>query len=387
MIPIRYNIRSLLRRRTTTAATALGIALVVFVASAASMLASGIRQTLVSSGEDDTAIVIRKGSDGELASVIEQQRVLLVLTAQGVATHEGRPLGAAELLVVTGMHKIGAEGLATVAVRGISDGSFALRPALTLAAGRRPRTGTNEVIIGKRLQGRFRGLELGQSFEFTRNRPVQVVGVFASGGSAYESEIWADLGLVRAAFGRQGLVSSVRVRLSGSAAFAGFRQAIEHDKRLTLQAYPERTFFEKQSEGTSAFIGAIGTIVSVFFSIAAMLGAMITMNATISKRQREIGTLRALGFSRSSVLLSFVAESCALAFVGGVVGALASLALSFVKIPMMNYASWSEMVFEFRPSAGGILGAVLAAVAVGFIGGFIPALRAARMPTLSAVRE
>jgi len=388
MIPIQYSLRNLIRRRANTLATAFGIALVVFVSSAAGMLAAGIRHTLMASGEQDSAIVLRKGSDGELSSVLEEELAAQVLSAPGIASSpNGRPLGTDELLVVAGMKRIADGNIATVSIRGITDTSFALRSGLSFIEGRAPRPNTSEIVIGKQMRGRFQGLEVGQSFELTRNRPVQVVGVFACNGSSYESEVWADANLTRNAFGRAGLSSSIRVRLKSANAFDEFRTALVKDRRFAMEVYRERTFFEKQSEGTATFIVAIGTLISIFFSIAAMLGAMITMNASIARRRREMGTLRALGFSRTSILFAIILESCLLAVAGGIVGAAVSTALGFVKVSMMNYASFSEMVFEFRPSAQTILSAVFTALLMGLFGGLLPALRAARIPAASALRD
>jgi putative ABC transport system permease protein len=213
-----------------------------------------------------------------------------------------------------------------------------------------------------------------------------VVGIMESGGSSYESEVWVDREVLRAAFGRQGGVSSVRVHLVSASAFDAFKASIEGDKRLGLMAERESDYYEKQSEGTSTFMGAMGTLIAVFFSMGAMIGAMITMYAAVAGRQREIGTLRALGFSRASILGSFLLEAVILALCGGLVGAIASLGMGQLHLSMMNMASWSEITFSFDPTPGIILRAMIFAGVMGLVGGFFPALRASRVSPVNAMR-
>lgn len=386
-IPLSYNVRSLFVRKTTTIATALGIALVVFVLASSLMLANGIKQTLVSTGADDRAMVIRKGSDAELASSIENPTVGIIKSASGVKKEGTTPLGAGEVVVVIAQEKLGTDGkVSNVQVRGVEPMSYKLRGELDIIAGRPAQPGTDEVVIGKALRGRYQGLELGQSFELKKNRPVQVVGVFDAGGSGFDSEVWCDIDTLRSTFGREGLVSSVLVQLESPTKFDAFRAAMEHDKQLGLQAYRESEYYEKQSEGTSIFISAIGILVSLFFSIGAMIGATITMYAAVSQRSREIGTLQALGFSRFSVLVAFLFEAIVLALIGGVLGALASLGMGAVKFSMMNFATWQEVTFSFTPTVGIIVGSAVAGMVMGLIGGFFPAIRAARTKPIAAMR-
>jgi putative ABC transport system permease protein len=273
-----------------------------------------------------------------------------------------------------------------VAIRGVPDDVMAFRPEVHIVAGRAPKAGTDEAIVGSRIRGRIKGVELDQSFDIKKNRPVKVVGVFEAGGSSYESEVWVDRDLLADAYGRKGVVSSVRVRLDSPNKFDAFRAGVENDKRLGLQALRETAFYEKQSEGASLFVGALGTVVSIFFAIGAMIGATITMYAAVANRQREIGTLRALGFSRRSILVSFLFEAIVLAVIGGAIGAVASLAMSFVRFSMVNMASWSEIVFSFDPTPEVIATALLFACGMGIIGGFFPAVRAARTSPRKAIR-
>jgi putative ABC transport system permease protein len=236
------------------------------------------------------------------------------------------------------------------------------------------------------MRGRIKGLDLDQSFDLKKNRPVKVVGIFDAGGSSYDSEVWVDRELLAQAYNRQGIVSSVRVRLDSPTKFDAFRAGVENDKRLGLQAARETTFYEKQSEGAAKFIEWLGGMVSVFFAAGAMIGAMITMYGAVANRQREIGTLRALGFSRASVLTSFLIEAVLLSAIGGALGAAASVAMGLVHFSMVNQASWSEVVFSFDPTPAVMATALAFSCGMGLIGGLLPAIRAARTSPLKAIR-
>lgn len=388
MIPATYNVRSLFVRKTTTIATVFGIALVVFVLAAALMLSAGIEKTLVSSGRSDSALVLRKGSDTELASAIETRVVSLILAAPGVKRgQDGQPLGDGEVVVVIAMDKMGTDGqVSNVQVRGTTERLIRARPEVHVVAGRPPRPGTDEVMVGKGVAGRFAGTDLGQNFDLKKNRPLQVVGLFESGGSSFESEIWADIDTVRTSFGREGMASSVTVRLDSSSKYDAFRAAMETDKQLGLEAFREDEYYRKQSEGTSIFIKALGIVITFFFSIGAMIGATITMHAAVAQRQREIGTLRALGFSRLSILSSFLLESLILALIGGAIGLSAALLMGFAKFSMMNFTTWQEITFQFHPEWQLLLGALIFGAGMGILGGFFPALRAARVSPVDAMR-
>jgi putative ABC transport system permease protein len=386
MIPLKYNLRSLMVRKTSNLLAVFGVALVVFVLATALMLSAGIRKTLATSGRDDIAIVIRKGSESELGSSIEDPTVGLIASQPGVAQVNGRGAGVGETVLVVALEKNGANGLTNIQVRGVSPEAATLNRPIQIIKGRAAKPGSDEVVIGKRLEGRFRGLELGTSFDLRRNRPALVVGVFSAGGTSYESEVWADQDTLRSAFGRPGIVSSVRVRLASPNAFDGFRTSIEQDKRMGLEALTERKYYERLSENTSLFITALGSVIAVFCSLGAMIGAMITMYGAVANRTREIGTLRALGFPRLQVLASFVIESLILSAAGGLLGCLGAIAIGSVEISMMNFASWSEMVFRLDPTPQALGIALLCAGVMGLLGGFLPALRAARVTALAAMR-
>ena len=389
LIPLSYNLRSLFVRKATTIATALGIGLVVFVLSSALMLGQGIKNTLVASGSDGRAMVLRKGSDTEMASGIESNTVGLILAAPGVKRGgDGQALGTADVVIVAALDKLGTTAgmVSNILVRGVQPDVMKVRPEVRIIAGRPAQPGTDEVIVGKGIRGDFKGLELDSSFDLKKNRPLRVVGVFESGGSSFESEVWADIETVRTSFGRGSASSSVTVALDSPGAYDGFAAYIENDKQLGLEPFRESAYYEKQSEGTSLFITSLGAIIAFFFSVGAMIGAMITMYGAVAQRSKEVGTLRALGFSRPAILLSFLFESSALALIGGVIGGLASMGMTAVEFSMMNFATWQEISFSFDASPAIVLGSMAAGGIMGVLGGFFPAVHAAALSPIEAMR-
>jgi putative ABC transport system permease protein len=388
MIPLSYNLRNLAVRKVTTAATAVGIGLVVFVFASVLMLSNGIDRMMGTSGRPDNAIILSKGSDAELSSTVEQEKVGLILEKPEVA-HDGKgaPLGVAELVVVLTMDKLGTDGISNVTVRGVDPNTMAFRPEVKIIKGRPARPGTEEVIVGTKIAGRFKGLSLGQTFELRKNRPATVVGIFTADNSVFESEVWGDLDTFRAVFNRPGAASSMRVRLASASKFDAFKTEIESDKALLLDVQREDTYYEKQSEGLSMFINGLGITIAIFFSLGAMIGAMITMYGSIANRRREIGTLRALGFSRFGILISFLFESTVLALLGGLLGVLAAFAMGTVSFSMVNFATWSEIIFKFEPTPLIVLGSFFFAAGMGIIGGLAPAFRAAWTSPIQAMRN
>ena len=388
MIPVSYNIRSLIARRATTVATALGIGLVVFVFAGSAMLTKGLDNILSSTGSDTNAIVLRKGADAELSSTIDKEQLNQILAAPGVKKNgQGQPIGVGEIVVVITQEKIGAAGISNVSVRGTSSEAYELRDQVRIVEGRKAKPGTNEAVIGQRIAGRFRGVDMGGTFELKKNSPVKVVGVFEAAGSAFESEVWADVEQVRRAFGRERSVSSVTVALASKTQLEAFAGEIESSKRLGLDVMREDHYYEKQSDMLISFFQILGSAIAFFFALGAMIGAMITMYSAVAQRTREIGTLRALGFGRFSILFSFLLEACILAVIGGVIGALASLLMGFVEFATINWATWSEIVFTFDSSPDIVVRSVIAGGVMGIIGGFFPALKAARTNPIEAMRH
>lgn len=389
MIPFSYNLRSLAVRRATTGATVLGIALVVFVLASTLMLGAGVDRTLHANGGKDVAFVIRKGSDNELSSVIDHEKVGVILSAPGVRKgDDGRPLGTGEVAMIVMLEPTAAPGgLSNVQMRGVEADVARFRPQLEIVEGRLMQPGADEAIVGVAIDGRFTNLHVGGTIEPKKNRPLKIVGVFTDGGSALESEVWADIDTVRGAFGREGTVSSVRARLESPAAKDAFEAAVEGDKRLGLDVMSEEEWNQKQSQFLSVFVTVLGVVISVFLSLGAIIGAMITMYASIASRQREIGTLRAIGFRRRQILLSFLLESVLVAAVGGVLGSVAALGTTFVRFSMLNFATFSEMVFTFEPTLTGFALAWVFTLGMGVVGGLLPAIRAARISPVEAMRN
>jgi putative ABC transport system permease protein len=387
-IPLSYSTRSLWARRATTGATAAGIALVVFVLSASQMLSFGMRSTLLRAGREANALVLQQDAYAEVGSRIRQA----VFTAASGAPEvrrgpTGEPLITAESLVQIFVPRLDDPSrISAVQVRGVSENVFALRPEVRVVKGRPAQPGADEAIIGRGIEATYDGLALGGQFLLEKGRPIQIVGVFEADRAAYESELWTGLDVVRTSLGWEGFLSSVTAVLESSTAFEAFASRLEADKTAGIGVARERAYYEKVSEGLSHSVQTLGDLVTLIFACGAMLGAAITMNAAIAKRRREIGVLRALGFSASEVLWAFLLESTALALVGALCGAgLASL-LSFGNFSATNYGTGNEITFPFEPTAGILLRSVLMGAGVGVLGGFFPALKAARTNPVRAMR-
>jgi len=386
MIPFAYNLRSLRVRRRTTIAAALGLGLVVFVFAVVMMLSNGVRQATQRSADAQSAIVLRKGAATEIESTFDASAVARIAAAKGVRYGvDGRPLVVGELIVLVILDNPSG-GATNVQIRGVPDNAMAFRPGLRVVAGRAPRTGTDEAMVGSAIRGRFKGLEIGQRLELQKNRPIEIVGVFDDGGSAYASEVWVDADLVRRTFGQSRIVSSVRAHLTSSEAFEAFRVAVENDRELGVAAFREDAYSERQTQGTATFLTALGFLIAIMFSIGAIIGAMITMHAVIAERRREIGTLIALGFTRRQVLAAFLLESVVLALAGGFAGAAAALLMSNLRISMLNTFTWSELSFAAEPSFRIVVTAIAIAAMMGVLGGLFPAIRATRVDPAQAMR-
>ncbi len=385
-IPVRYVLRNLWTRKLTTALTAGGMALVVFVFAAVLMLDAGLRRTLVATGTLHNAILLRQSAQTEIQSGISRDQASLLETLAGVARGpDGRPLVSKETLVLVNLNKKGGgDKPGNIVVRGMAPLGFALRPQVRVAEGRAFRPGSSEIIVGRGVADGFEGVEIGQAIRFA-GREWAVVGVFDGGKSGFDSEIWGDVDQMMQAF-RRSAYSSAIVRLEDPSGFEGFAARVASDQRLAMDVKPEPVFYAEQSKALSTFISILGLTLSVIFSIGAMIGAMITMYAAVANRTAEIGTLRALGFRRSSILAAFLLESILLALVGGFAGlAMASFLQAFT-VTTMNWQSFSQLAFGFQLTPG-IAAATLAfAILMGFVGGFLPSLRAARLEIVDALR-
>lgn len=384
-IPVSYSLRNLWARKLTTLLTAGGMALVVFVFAAVLMLDAGLRAALVATGQPDNVIVTRRSAGTEVQSSIERSQAAIIESNPAVAIGpDGRPLASKETVVLITLPKRDTGVQTNITTRGVGPAGLAVRPQVQIVSGRMLRFGTSEIMVGRGVAERFDGAGLGQRLRFG-GREWPVVGVFEAGGAAFDSEVWGDSEQLMQAFRRQAY-SSVVARLRSMDAFDAFKNAVETDPRLPVDVKRERAFYEEQSKTMSTFISYLGITLSIIFSIGAMIGAMITMYAAVANRTAEIGTLRALGFSRSGILAAFLLESLMLSLVGWVIGvALASL-MQLVHISTMNWQSFAELAFSFTLTADIVLSSLIFALVMGFAGGVLPALRAARLRIVDALR-
>src|SRR5476649_753160 len=346
-----YNLRSMIVRKGTAAMTAGGIAMVVAVFVMTLAIAQGFQATLVSSGSPQNAIVLRKSSTSETTSSLMRPYVPIIEAMPQIARGaDGRPLASSELVVIIALPRKSDNQPANVPARGVSPRAFEVRDNLTFVEGRRFAPGTREINVGKAAVGRFKGLALGSDVKFG-SAVWKVVGVFTDDDASFESEVWGDVDLMMPAFQRDGYQSTT-LKLTDQSAFESFAAAVDADPRLDLKAYPERDYYEGQSATTGTLIRVFATFVTAILSIGAVFGAMNTMYAAVAYRTREIGTLRALGFSRSRIVSAFLAESVALAVVGGVIGCLLALPVHGLSTGAMNMTSFSELAFKFRITPG-----------------------------------
>lgn len=384
-IPFTYVARNLVARRLTTALTAGGMALVVYVFATVLMLAAGLRATLVATGQDDNVLVIRRGSQTEVQSGIDRGQAGVVESLPDIAVGpEGTPLISKEPVVLINLAKRESGKPSNVVIRGVTSAGLVLRPQVRVVEGRMFRPGTAEVVAGRSIAEGFRGAGLGETLRFA-SRDWTVVGVFDGGHSGFDSEIWGDAEQMLQAF-RRTAFSALLFRLADSDRFDAVKQAIESDPRLTLEAKRETRFYADQSEQLATFITYLGTSISIIFSVGAIIGAMITMYASVANRTAEIGTLRALGFSRASILAAFLGESLLLGLLGGVLGLAGAAFMQALSISTTNFQTFAEVAFQFVLTPGIAAIALIFALTMGFVGGFLPAARAARLKIVDALR-
>lgn len=384
-IPFSYSFRNLLTRRLTTILTASGMALVVFVFASILMLAEGLRKTLVQTGSYDNVMVIRKASKSEVQSSVDRLQASIMETQPEVAIGtNGQRLLAKELVVIITMTRRGTDKLSNVIIRGIAENSMILRPQVNLVGGRMPRPGSSEIIAGTSIAKRFKGAGIGEALRFAM-RDWTVVGIFDAGNTGFSSEIWGDVDQLMQAF-RRPVYSSVIFKLRNSSEFGTVKTRIENDPRLTLEAKREPMYYEEQSEMMAKFLRITGISLTIVFSIGAIIGAMITMHAAVAHRITEVGTLRALGFNRSNILLAFLLESLILGFIGGCAGLFLASFLQFFTISTMNFQTFSELTFTFSLTFEIVYRALIFSVIMGLLGGLLPAIRASRMNIAEALR-
>jgi putative ABC transport system permease protein len=381
-----YNLRSMIVRKGTAAMTAGGIAMVVAVFVMTLAIAQGFRATLVASGSPQNAIVLRKGATAETVSAVMRPDVPLIESLPQIARGaDGRPLASSELVVIIALPRQTDNQPANVPVRGVGPRAFDVRDTMTFVEGRKFTPGTREINVGRLAVGRFKGLTLGSDVRFGA-ATWKVVGIFTAGDAAFESELWGDVDLMMPAFQRNGY-QSMTVKLADPSMFDSFKAAIEADPRLYLVPQREQDYYAEQSRPLTTVIRVFGAFVTFILSIGAMFGAMNTMYAAVAYRTREIGTLRALGFSRFRIVTAFLAESVALALVGGVIGCILAIPVHGLSTGTTNFTSFSEVAFKFRITPALMAGGLLFSAVMGAVGGLLPAIRAARIPVARALRE
>ncbi|HEY7160964.1 MAG TPA: ABC transporter permease [Acidobacteriota bacterium] len=385
-IPISYNYRNLLARKLTTLLTVLGVALVVFVLTAVLMMANGVKKTLVSTGSDSNIIVLRKSATSDVLSAVGRDSARLIETFPEIATaQDGKPMISKEAVTIINLYRKESNDMGNVIVRGVSLDAVSMRPQVKIIGGRIWDPAKSEIIIGKSIHERFKGCEIGQTLKFgTRN--WLIVGVFEAQKSGFESEIWGDIEQMMSAFNRP-YYSTMIARLRDQTQKSSFKTRFESETRLQqLQIKGEKEYYNEQSRPLASFLTVLGLIITVIFSVGAMIGAMITMYSSVANRTVEIGTLRALGFLRRNILLAFLLESLLIALIGGGLGILLASALQFITISMLNFSSFSEIAFSFHLTPLIILASIVFALAMGIIGGFFPAIRASRLNIVNALR-
>ncbi|GGD76437.1 ABC transporter permease [Caballeronia grimmiae] len=384
-IPVSYVARNLWARRLTTMLTASGLALVVFVFATVLMLDAGLKKTLVSTGERDNVVVIRKGAETEIQSSIDRAQANILEMHPSVALNgNGEPLASKETVVLISLTKRGTSTPANVVIRGVSAMGVELRPQVKLTAGRMFKHGSSEIIVGSSIAKGFGGTRIGEHLRFAQ-RDWTIVGHFDAGGSGFDSEIWGDADQLMQSF-RRTTFSSMIVRLTRSDAFERFKSDIDVDPRLADEAKREQVFYGDQSKALSTFINILGVTLSVIFSIAAMIGAMITMYASVANRVAEIGTLRALGFKRIDVLFAFLLEALLLGLVGGMAGLGCAALMQFASFSTTNFQTFADLSFRFILTPSVVARTVVFSLVMGFVGGFLPALRASRLSIVDALR-
>lgn len=390
-IPIIYNVRNLWVRKVTTLLTVAGIALAVGVFVVVLMLVHGLHYALVASGSPENAIVLRKSATSETLSGIARDSVNVLRTLPEIAVgQDGKPLVTAECVVGVNLLRRGqvnARSGSNVTVRGISPDSLRLRKQLKIVEGREPEPGKPEIMAGKNAASGFEGCHVGGSLAMG-GLDWKVVGVFEAGGSAFESELWGDADLLMRAFGREGGYSSVTFAMKDpSLDITAVQAKLDADPRLNVQIQREISYYEASSFSLTALISILGGVLTVLFSFGAVMGAMVTMFAFVGSRTKEIGTLRALGFPRRSILACFMVESILLSLAGGVVACIPALFLQQFTFSTTNFSSFTDVTWHFRATPGILISGLLFAVGMGLFGGLIPATRAARLPIITALRE
>jgi putative ABC transport system permease protein len=383
----KLSLQTILERRGSSAAAAFGIAGVVAVLVGVLSIAQGFRRALTVSAAPDAAIVLRSGSDSEMMSILLGDDVRIITDGRGIARGPDGPLASAELFVVINLPKRSTRTDANVPLRGVGRAAFDVRDNTRIVAGRRFEPGRNEVVAGVGAAREFAGLDLGNKIRVGQNE-WEVVGLFSANGGVAESEVWTDAPVLQAAYQRGNSFQSVCVKLNSANAFQEFKDSLTTDPRLNVKPVRQTDYYAEQSTVLYNLITGLGTLIASLMAVGAVFGALNTMYTAVSTRTREIATLRALGFGSGPVVISVVLESLVLALLGGAAGAgLAYFVFDGYQAATMNWQSFSQVAFAFAVTPGLLARGILYAALIGLIGGIFPAVRAARLPVATALRE
>ena len=380
------NIRTILQRSGASIVIIIGIAGSVAVMVSLLAMAEGLSKTIASTGQEDRALIFREGSNSEMSSGIAMTDLAIIENTQGIKKSEDGPMIAAEIFTIIDLKKKGAVDTSNIPLRGVQEMSFKIRPELKIIEGKNFFPGKGEIIVGKGAANEYEGLELGNKIKI-RDSEWTVVGIFSTGGDVHESEIWADLAVTQGAFRRGASASIAIVQMEENASITDLGATLELDPRLDLKVQGEVDFYEEQSSGASSLIQAFGYTVAVIMAIGAVFAALNTMYSAVSTRLVEIGTLRAVGFHGSSVLFALMIESMFLALLGGLLGAgLSYLIFNGYTVSTLASVSFTQTAFDFAVT-GEIIGqGLILALIVGFLGGVLPARRAATQDITEALR-
>lgn len=381
------NIRNIPQRLGTSSVAIFGVACVVAVFIGVLSMAAGFQRTMVNVGSPDAVIIMRSGSTSEMSSGMGYDQTKIVLDMPGLQKEGDTPLASAELFVVVNINKKATGTSANASLRGVHPAAFKVRDKFKIVEGRNFEPGKNELIVGRGAQKQFSDLALGSVIKFGKV-DWTVVGVFESGGGLAESELWCDAKLLQAAYNRGNSYQTIRAKVEGKKGLADLKTALASDPKLTLDVMPEAEYLAEQSEALSKVIKWVGYPVAIIMAIGAIFGAINTMYTSVSTRTREIATLRALGFGAFPVAFSTLVESLVLAILGGALGAIVVyFAFNGYTVSTLNFASFSQVVFDFAVTPALVKQGVTFAVVIGFIGGLFPAVRAATLPVAQALRD
>jgi putative ABC transport system permease protein len=382
------NVRSIPERWATSLVIVIGLAGVVAVFTALLAMATGFQKTLQAAGRPDAAIIMRGSSETEINSALDRDSTDLIKQAKGIRIGpDGKPVASAELIVITELVRTGGKAetdAANVTLRGVEHEAFVLRPQLKIVEGRMFSPGLRELIVGRGAAKQFSEAALGKTLHM-RGSDWSVVGIFES-GDAYESELWADTNMARTTFGRTGS-SAVHVAFEGPQAFEQLKSALAGDPRLTVDVVSEQDYFNGQTKQFRQTIGVLATVVTIIMGLGALFAALNSMYAAVASRSKEIATLRAIGFGGAPVLLSIMIEALLLAVAGGLIGAV----LAYVLFNGMSVSTigqnFTQVVFNFKVTPELVVRGLVISVLIGMIGGLFPAIRAARLPVTTGLRE